>query len=131
MRRELKKAARDLKQDLPVYQMALKDPRTPKVAKVLLAIAVGYAMLPFDLIPDFVPVLGHLDDAVIIPVLIRIALRLIPEEVMDECRLSVDAADGAQRHRRHKTHRVARVVKLRALSAKAKSDRLGRRGRRR
>lgn len=122
MRRGLKKAARDLKSDLPVYQLALRDSRTPRLAKALLAIAVAYAMLPFDLIPDFVPILGHLDDAVIIPILIRIALRLIPEEVMDECRLTVDAAQKS------KTRRLARFS---APSARAGSGRLGRRRRRR
>lgn len=115
MRKELKKAARDLKSDLPVYQLALRDSRTPRLAKALLAIAVAYAMLPFDLIPDFVPILGHLDDAVIIPILIRIALRLIPEEVMDECRLTVDAA-------RNKSRKVTTRprLKIRAGNRKAR-----------
>lgn len=110
MLRELKKAARDLKRDLPVYQQALKDPRTPKLAKALLALAVAYAVLPFDLIPDFIPIVGHMDDAIIIPILIRLALKMIPEEVLDDCRLRVEATVKVKTRPitklRRKTHRV-------------------------
>ena len=89
---KLKFINRDLKRDLEVYQLALKDPRTPRAAKLLLSFAVGYALSPFDLIPDFIPVIGHVDDALIIPFLIRFALKLIPDEVMDECRLRLSPA---------------------------------------
>lgn len=86
MFRKLKFVARDLKRDLAVYQLALRDPRTPKAAKMLLGFAIRYALFPIDLIPDFIPLIGHLDDALIIPMLIRTALKLIPKEVMDDCR---------------------------------------------
>ena len=82
----LKTVARTLKRELQVYQLVLKDARTPKLAKWLLGLAVGYALLPFDLIPDFIPVIGHLDDAIIVPLLVFIALRLIPAEVVADCR---------------------------------------------
>ena len=82
----LKAAGRNLKHEIRVYQLVLQDDRTPRLAKLLLGLAVGYALLPFDLIPDFIPVLGHLDDIVIVPALVIAALRLIPREVIEECR---------------------------------------------
>jgi uncharacterized membrane protein YkvA (DUF1232 family) len=89
---KLKFINRDLKRDLAVYQLALKDPRTPRAAKLLLSLAVAYSLSPFDLIPDFIPLIGHMDDALIVPFVIRFALKLIPDEVMDECRLRLSPA---------------------------------------
>jgi uncharacterized membrane protein YkvA (DUF1232 family) len=83
---KLKSAAESLREELKVYVLVLKDRRTPKAAKVLLGAAIGYALLPFDLIPDWIPVIGHLDDFIIVPALVRIALRCIPAEVVRECR---------------------------------------------
>lgn len=74
------------KRELRTYRLLAKDERTPRTAKVLLGLAVGYAVLPFDLIPDFIPVIGHLDDAIIVPSLVVLALRRIPKEVIEECR---------------------------------------------
>ncbi len=65
-------------------------PRTPKSAKTLLGLAIGYALLPFDLIPDFLPVIGHLDDAIIVPGLIYLALKRVPQEIIGECRAAAD-----------------------------------------
>ena len=64
----------------------LRHAQTPWLAKVLLGLAIGYLLLPFDLIPDFIPVLGHLDDVVIVPGLIYLALRMIPDEIIRQCR---------------------------------------------
>ena len=86
---QLRIVARSLKQELSVYRLVLKDPRTPKPAKILLGLAVGYALLPFDLIPDFIPVIGHLDDLIIVPGLVIVALKLIPPEVVADCRRAV------------------------------------------
>jgi len=86
MLERLKSVQRDLKQKLAVYRLVLKDPRTPRLAKILLGIAVGYLLLPFDLIPDFIPVVGHLDDLIIVPTLVILALKLIPPEVIEDCR---------------------------------------------
>lgn len=83
----LKSAERVLKRELRVYQLVLRDRRTPKLAKLLLGLAVGYALLPFDLIPDFIPVVGYLDDAILLPILVVLALRMIPKEVVEECRI--------------------------------------------
>lgn len=64
----------------------LRHPQTPLLAKVLLGLAVGYLLLPFDLIPDFIPVIGHLDDVMIVPGLIYLALKMIPDEITNACR---------------------------------------------
>jgi uncharacterized membrane protein YkvA (DUF1232 family) len=95
----MKSAARSLRQELEVYALVSKDPRTPKKAKVLLGAAVGYALLPFDLIPDWIPVIGHLDDFLIVPGLVRIALRCIPADVVRECRQKVRDQHESPQHR--------------------------------
>jgi uncharacterized membrane protein YkvA (DUF1232 family) len=82
----LKNIGRAFKRELRVYRLVLKDPRTPKSAKVLLGLAVGYTLLPFDLIPDFIPIIGHIDDVLIVPGLVFFALKLIPPEIVEECR---------------------------------------------
>ena len=76
-----------------MYRLVSQHPRTPKAAKVLLGVAVAYALSPVDLIPDFIPVLGHLDDLIVVPLLVIAALRLIPSGVLEECRAK--AATGA------------------------------------
>ena len=85
----LRETARKLKTELAVYRLVLKHERTPWLAKVLLGMAVGYVLMPFDLIPDFIPVLGQLDDLLIVPGLVILALKLVPEEVIGECRQKV------------------------------------------
>src|SRR5262245_19501137 len=92
----LKAAARAFKRELRVYQLVLRDPRTPKLAKILLGLSVGYVLLPFDLIPDFIPVLGHLDDVIIVPGLVFLALKLLPVEIVAECRRQVASATDEQ-----------------------------------
>ncbi|MEE0421006.1 MAG: YkvA family protein [Lachnospiraceae bacterium] len=77
----LKERAKKMKSDIPVVFIALKDPDTPTIAKILAGITVGYALSPIDLIPDFVPVLGYLDDIIILPVLVWVTVKFIPEEV--------------------------------------------------
>ena len=75
---------------LELYQRVLKDSRTPRLAKLFLGLAIGYLLLPFVLIPDFIPVLGQLDDILIVPVLFYLALRLIPKDLIDEHRKQMD-----------------------------------------
>ena len=81
-----KKRAKDLKRETYALYLAYRDPRVPWYAKVVCACTVGYALSPIDLIPDFVPVLGYLDDLLIVPAGLALAIKLIPEEVMCECR---------------------------------------------
>lgn len=87
MRGRLAALATAFKREFEIYRCALRHPDTPWFAKALLGLAVGYALLPFDLIPDFLPIIGHLDDLIIVPGLIWLALRLIPSAVMNECRV--------------------------------------------
>jgi uncharacterized membrane protein YkvA (DUF1232 family) len=87
----LKAAAAKLKRQIRVYRLVLADPRTPRPAKFLLGLAVGYALMPFDLIPDWIPLLGHLDDLILVPALAILALRMIPKEVVADCRRRAEA----------------------------------------
>jgi uncharacterized membrane protein YkvA (DUF1232 family) len=77
---------RRLKQETYALYLAYRDPRVPWYAKLLAACVVAYAFSPIDLIPDFIPVLGTLDDLVLIPLGIALSVKLIPPQVMAECR---------------------------------------------
>ncbi|MFH0769444.1 MAG: DUF1232 domain-containing protein [Chloroflexota bacterium] len=88
---KLRPVGQHIKHELKVYRLVLKDHRTPKLAKVILWVAIGYTCLPFDVIPDFIPVIGYLDDIIIVPGLIIVALKLIPREVIEDCRGQVDS----------------------------------------
>ncbi len=83
----LKQRAKKLKVDIPAIFIALKKKETPILAKVLAAITVAYALSPIDLIPDFIPVLGYLDDLILLPGLVAITIKLIPDKVFDDCRM--------------------------------------------
>jgi uncharacterized membrane protein YkvA (DUF1232 family) len=78
--------AKNLVGELEAGRRILTDPRTPKPARWLLGLALAYALSPVDLIPDFIPVVGHLDDVIIVPLLIVCGLRLVPAEVVREHR---------------------------------------------
>lgn len=93
---QLKTIGRTLKHELKVYQLVLRDPRTPQLARWLLGLAVGYTLLPFDLIPDFIPIVGHLDDVIIVPALVIIALKLVPEDVLADCRRRAGMASSCR-----------------------------------
>lgn len=82
----LKERAKRLKSDVPAVFLALKDRRTPLSAKIFAALTVAYALSPIDLIPDFIPVLGYLDDLLILPALAAAAIHFIPNDVMEQCR---------------------------------------------
>ena len=82
----LKERAQKIKTDIPALFLALKHKKTPVFAKILTGITVAYALSPVDLIPDFIPVLGYLDDVILLPALIALTVRLIPEDVLAQCR---------------------------------------------
>jgi len=90
---QLKKTADTVKAELKAYRAAMRHEKTPRAAKILLGLALGYTMLPFDIIPDFIPVIGHLDDAIVVPALVIVALGMIPPEVMQECRAKARKAE--------------------------------------
>jgi len=81
-----KERAKNLKSQLYALYLAYRDPRVPWYAKAFAAMVLAYSLSPIDLIPDFIPVLGYLDDIVLIPLGIVLAIKMIPEEIMEECR---------------------------------------------
>ena len=83
----LQERAKKLKHEIGTLFYAYRDARTPLLAKVISLIVVGYALSPIDLIPDFIPILGYLDDIILLPIGIYFAMKLIPEEVIVESRV--------------------------------------------
>ena len=96
MWQKLKQWARELKADIQALALALGDARVPWYAKLMAAITVAYALSPIDLIPDFIPVLGYLDDLLLLPIGIWLSIKLIPEALMVEFRQRV-AENGKQK----------------------------------
>ncbi len=86
--------ALELKTEVYALYLAYKDPRTPWYAKVFTALVVGYAFSPIDLIPDFIPVLGYLDDLVLVPLGVWVAMKMIPRQVMAESRAKAKEAEA-------------------------------------
>jgi uncharacterized membrane protein YkvA (DUF1232 family) len=89
-----KQSARTIKQELHAIYLACKDPRTPWYAKAMAVCIVGYALSPIDLIPDFVPILGYVDDLILLPLGIAMVKRMIPPAVFDECRSKAKEASA-------------------------------------
>lgn len=86
----LKDRAKRLKTDIPAVFLALKDKKTPWYAKVFAAITVAYALSPIDLVPDFIPVLGYLDDVILLPALVALTVKFIPKDVFEQCRTQAE-----------------------------------------
>lgn len=82
----LTQRARQLKTDIPALYLALRHPETPWYAKALAALTVAYALSPIDLVPDFIPVLGYLDDILLLPLLVALTIRCVPQAVFEACR---------------------------------------------
>ena len=89
--RRLGEIAGSLKREIVFYRMVVAHPDTPRAARWLLIAAVAYAAWPIDLIPDAIPIIGHLDDLIIVPALAWLAIRLVPGAVIAECRRRADA----------------------------------------
>ena len=81
-----KEKAKKLKQEIYTLYLAYKDPRVPWYGKIFIIITVGYAISSIDLIPDFIPIIGYLDDLILLPLGILLSIKMIPKEVMEECR---------------------------------------------
>lgn len=90
----LRSRAREFKLDTYALYLAARHSGTPLVPKVLALVVAGYALSPIDLIPDFIPVLGYLDDLLLVPAGIALCVRLVPEDVMEECRAKAAMALG-------------------------------------
>ena len=95
-----------LRSETYVIYLAYRDPRVPWHARAFAALVVGYAFSPIDLVPDFIPILGYLDDLILVPAGIALALRMIPPEVMEEARVRSIEAMSAGRP----TNRFAAIV---------------------
>lgn len=87
----LTEKAKQLKTDIPVIVLSLKSSNTPLVAKILAGMTAAYALSPIDLIPDFIPVLGYLDDLIILPALIAATIKLIPVETLTQCKKQAES----------------------------------------
>lgn len=85
---------RRLRREVAAYRLALADPRTPRAAKWLLRFTLVYLLSPLDLIPDAIPIVGFLDDAVLLPGLLLLARRLIPAEVLADCHARAAAGEA-------------------------------------
>ena len=117
-RENLERRATRLKTETFALYLAARHPNTPWYAKLFVAAVIAYALSPIDLIPDFVPVLGYLDDLVLVPLGIVLAMRLIPGPVLDECRRKAQESlrDGSPTSRTAAAVIVAIWLALAALS---------------
>lgn len=85
-----KNSVKKIKADIPALFFALKDKETPVVAKIMVGITVAYALSPIDFIPDFIPILGYLDDVILLPLLIALTVKLIPKAILERSRLKAE-----------------------------------------
>jgi uncharacterized membrane protein YkvA (DUF1232 family) len=92
-----KERARQLKREIRALALAVRDPRVPWYAKLSAGLLVAYVFSPIDPIPDFIPVLGHLDELVVVPIAVLAIRRMIPADILTECRIRADAREGKPR----------------------------------
>ena len=96
LRISLQQWAKQAKQDAVMLWFAYRHPLTPVMVKIISALAVAYALSPIDLIPDFIPVIGYLDELILLPCMVWLAMKLIPTDVKNACRQ--DAIDWLETH---------------------------------
>jgi len=94
----MKAKSQAMKSNLVIIYLAFKHHRTPWYAKAIIVLVVSYALSPIDLIPDFIPVLGYLDDLILVPAGIALAIKLIPDDVISECRESRNMPSDIRMH---------------------------------
>ena len=88
---KLKQKAKSIKKQLVILHLAYNHPKTPWTAKVLTVLIIGYALSPIDLIPDFIPIIGLLDDVILLPLGIYVVIKLIPDAVIQECTIEAES----------------------------------------
>jgi uncharacterized membrane protein YkvA (DUF1232 family) len=115
----LRERARGIKRQSYALYLAARDPRVPWYAKAVVALVAAYAFSPIDLIPDFIPVLGYLDDVILLPMGIALAIRLIPDEIWLDCQ-----ARASEAHDRPRSRVAAAVIVLLWIGALFLSARL-------
>lgn len=86
----IKDIAKKLKLDIPTIYIALKKKETPVIAKVFAMVTIVYALSPIDLVPDFIPIIGFLDDFILLPILIAITIKFIPKDILSQCRVEFE-----------------------------------------
>jgi uncharacterized membrane protein YkvA (DUF1232 family) len=116
MWQRLRTWARLLKAETLVLWFCCKHPDTPLAAKILATLVVAYALSPIDLIPDFIPVIGYLDDVILIPLGIYLTLKLIPQPVIAECRMQANEWRAAQ-HTKLRNYFAATVIVILWIAA--------------
>jgi uncharacterized membrane protein YkvA (DUF1232 family) len=104
----LKERAKSLKTDIPAVFLAIKRKEIPLLAKISAGITISYALSPIDLIPDFIPLLGYLDDVILLPVLVALTIKLIPSKVLWQCRK--DAANLWESGKPKKWHYAIPII---------------------
>ncbi len=87
---KLKNTAKNLKKNITALYYVYKNPNVNILPKIIILITLGYALSPIDLIPDFIPVLGYLDDLIIVPALIALSIKLIPKEIMEQAKIKAE-----------------------------------------
>lgn len=102
---KLKSRARKLRKEILALYFACKDPRLPLVPRLIIIFTVAYALSPIDLIPDFIPVIGYLDDLIILPLLISLSIKLIPTEIIEESR-----GKAEKEHQKLKPNKIIAVI---------------------
>lgn len=100
MIRRLKKWAKTMRQNIYALYLASRDPEVPLIAKIIVIIVTAYAFSPIDLIPDFIPVVGYLDDLVLLPLGIAIAVKMIPADVWEDCKKRASSGVKVEINRR-------------------------------